>query len=135
MGKKIEINKGDTYWRLEIIKEVTWKGRTHVECKCECWNIKVIRLSSIINWSSKSCWCWIKNGNDTHIPKRRMIAISSTRIYKIWLEVKNNLINYNQKWGKFEWFYKDMLPTYKHWLNIKRINNSLDYTKENCEWA
>jgi len=132
MIKKTEVNKGDKFWRLEIIKEVTWKSRTHVECKCACWNIKVIRLSSIINWSSKSCWCSIgriKKG----VNKTR--SIRTTRIYKIWLGIKRSLIDSKSKWTEFEWFYKDMLPTYKHWLDIKRIDNSLDYTKENCEWA
>jgi len=45
MPKKLIIKKWDKYNKLTIIKEVEKKKSSrYFRCKCECWNIKDIRL-------------------------------------------------------------------------------------------
>jgi hypothetical protein len=68
MGKKLEINTGDRFNRLTIIKEVephiypSGNPRRRFLCKCDCGKeIKV--LSNQFNGNTKSCGCWkIENG-------------------------------------------------------------------------
>lgn len=55
------------FWYLTVIWEWSWhrqKWWMHVRtviCKCDCGNIKEVKLNSLIKWDSKSCWCMRHN--------------------------------------------------------------------------
>lgn len=140
----LKIEKWDIYWRLTIIKEVGHKWEYRIfQCKCECWNIKEIRLSGLRNWNSQSCGCLLKNKITKHWMKY-------TRIYNIWCWIKKRCtdknipnykdyggrwITYDKKRQEFEWFYEDMKEWYSDNLSIDRINNDWNYSKKNCRWS
>lgn len=44
-------------------------------------------------------------------------------------------IRYQESWKDFEAFRKDMDVRYQRSLTLKRIDDSKDYTKENCYWV
>ena len=131
-----------TYWKLTILKDniKKWKYR-YVLCLCDCWNKKEIRLTNIINWHTKSCWCLRKKSIIKHWMKW-------TRFYRIYYNMLNRCNNKNNKsykwywlkwinveWECFEDFYKDMYDSYNKNLQIDRINNNWNYCKENCRWV
>jgi len=143
------------YNKLTIIKEVNkkWKYNIrHVQCKCECWNIKEIWLSRVINWFTKSCWC---------IHKQIVAKVNfkhweyKNRFYKIWYWItrrcthKNNPLykDYGWRWIKNKWknfeefkndMYKDYLIHFEenNWdTTIERGKVNWNYDKNNCTWA
>lgn len=57
MPKIIEIQKGEIYWNLTIIKEIFSKKRRYFICKCICWKQTEVALYNLRCWTVKSCWC------------------------------------------------------------------------------
>ena len=39
-----------------------------------------------------------------------------------------------EEWARFENFWEDMGPNYSEGLTLERMDNSLGYSKENCQW-
>lgn len=144
---RLNIKKWDRYNNLTILKELEPKvNKSHkkeriFQCKCDCWNIKNIRLRNITNGHTKSCGCLFIKNHTTH-------GKSYTRIFRVWhwmlTRCTNKTHDYYKyywgkgitvEWGNFEDFYKDMWQTYKDWLTIERNDNNKNYCKENCCWV
>ncbi len=144
MFKKI-INKWDKYNRLMIVYELPQRGyNRYFLCKCDCWKEKEIRIDHLKNGRTKSCGCF----NKEILNNRKTHWLSNHKIYRIydWINERCNnknsssYNNYWNRWIKCEWdtfeeFYRDMWETYQEWLQIDRINNDWNYSKNNCKWS
>lgn len=45
---------------LRMLYNYNNTGKTYVECKCDCGNIKIISMNNVINGHTTSCGCWEK---------------------------------------------------------------------------
>ena len=58
MSKRIEVNPGDKYERLTIIREVEATSGRRFECQCACGSVVIAMLNNMRRKLTTSCGCF-----------------------------------------------------------------------------
>lgn len=139
---------GMRFGRLVVVELIgkTANGKYQWKCKCDCGNYTIVKGNSLTTGHTKSCGCLEKE------TKREVNTIHGLRrcpLYKVWLNMKDRCHNPNNSHFKYyggkgiavcsEWkedfklFYDWMINNgYEKGMSIDRIDNSLEYSPDNC---
>lgn len=139
---------GKRYGRLIVCNiHETDGGDVYFDCRCDCGNSKVVRGQDLKRGSVRSCGCL----RDDFVPKNKTHGMSKTRLFKIWVGMRQRCENHNNpkyeiyggrgikvcsEWQEFEQFMKWSYENgYKDNLTIDRIDSDSNYEPSNCRWV
>lgn len=137
---------GQKFNLLTVLERDYSKRRVAWKCKCDCGNYTVVTSDALKRNEVKSCGC---------IKYRTKHSLTKTRIYRIWVGMKQRCNNPNadsyeryggkgikvcEEWDNaengstnfIEWAYEN---GYSDELSIDRIDSFKGYSPSNCRWV
>jgi len=155
---KLKNRTWERYWRLLVISQAEENEKRkwiRWNCKCDCWNNKIVYSDELSSWKSNSCWC-LRNERLKDLQykprkdrKKQILnnQFRNSRLKKIWCNLTfeefkklsywncyycwqepNRIIEDRKTDSKKQWKISNEIIKI-NWID--RINSNWIYTKEN----
>ena len=118
MGKKLEINQGDRYNMLTVIREVerhvlpNGRLKRMFLLKCDCGKSKEIMLNSVRSGKTTSCGC---RRIETTIKQKTTHGLRHHYLYDTWRDMKKRCYNKNNR--HYHNYGGRGIRVYEPWIN------------------
>ena len=138
---------GDKFDRWTVVAEPeSIGGRLYVHCRCDCGKEKMVYKNSLKKMKSRSCGCLAAESCSKIGKMNDKGRLWNNHLYNIFMHIKRRCNNekchaYHRYGGRgikclfidvndfIEWAEKS---GYRKGLQVDRINNDGDYSRENC---
>lgn len=140
---------GMRFTRLVVIEFSHKKEKQYLwRCKCDCGTEKIVSGHALLQGSTKSCKCLLR---ESVAARSRTHGKDATPIYYSFYAMLKRCYNpkYEQfehyggrgikvcdRWrNSFENFLADMGPTWAKGLTLDRVDTNGNYEPNNCKWS
>jgi hypothetical protein len=135
--------------KFNMLTVLSYAGRqkwSYFLCKCDCGKEKLVRIDHLQTGKTMSCGCYqvsqCRNRTTHKLSYNRLYFVWASMMVRCYRETFQDFHNYGgrgikvcDRWHNVSNFVEDMTEGSGKGLQLDRVNNDENYSKQNCKWS